>query len=43
MPLDYEYRETPLHETVEALLEQGRAPIYVVNFTQREAPSWRRR
>jgi hypothetical protein len=37
VPLDYEYRETPLHETVEELLEQRRAPIYVVNFTQREA------
>ncbi len=37
VPLDFEYRETPLHETVEALLEQKRAPIYVVNFTQREA------
>ncbi len=37
VPLDYEWRETPLHESVEALLEQGRAPIYVVSFTQREA------
>jgi hypothetical protein len=37
VPLDYEYRETPIHESVETLLEQGRAPIYVVNFTQREA------
>jgi superfamily II RNA helicase len=36
VPLDYEYRETPIQETVEELLEQGRAPIYVVNFTQRE-------
>lgn len=36
VPLDFEYRETPLHETVEYLLEGGRAPIYVVNFTQRE-------
>jgi hypothetical protein len=36
VPLDYEYRETAIHETVEALLEQGRAPVYVVNFTQRE-------
>jgi superfamily II RNA helicase len=36
VPLDYEYRETPIHETVEDLLEQGRAPVYVVNFTQRE-------
>src|SRR5262249_54636352 len=37
VPLDFEYRETPLHETVEALLEQGRAPGHVVHFTQREA------
>src|SRR4029453_9298790 len=37
VPLDYKWRETPLHESVEALLEQGRAPIYVVSFTQREA------
>ncbi|MES1243694.1 MAG: DUF3516 domain-containing protein [Acidobacteriota bacterium] len=36
VPLDFEYRETPLHETVEALLESGRSPIYIVNFTQRE-------
>ena len=36
VPLDFEYRETALHETVEYLLEGGRAPIYVVNFTQRE-------
>ncbi|HTY16224.1 MAG TPA: DUF3516 domain-containing protein [Myxococcota bacterium] len=37
VPLDFEWRETPLHETVEDLLAQGRAPIYVVHFTQREA------
>lgn len=36
VPLDFEYRETPLHETVEDLVEQGKAPIYIVNFTQRE-------
>ncbi len=36
VPLDYEYRETPLHETIEELLNQGRSPIYIVNFTQRE-------
>jgi superfamily II RNA helicase len=36
VPLDFSYRETPLHETVEELLGEGRAPIYVVNFTQRE-------
>jgi superfamily II RNA helicase len=37
VPLDFEYRETPLHETVERLLESDRAPIYLVSFTQREA------
>ncbi len=36
VPLDFEYCETPLHETVEALLERGKGPIYVVNFSQRE-------
>jgi superfamily II RNA helicase len=36
VPLDYAYRETAIHETVEELLEEGRAPVYVVNFTQRE-------
>ncbi len=36
VPLDYEYRETALHETIEDLLEQAKAPIYIVNFTQRE-------
>ncbi|MEL7059563.1 MAG: DUF3516 domain-containing protein [Acidobacteriota bacterium] len=36
VPLDFEYRETPLHETVVQLLDDGRAPIYIVNFTQRE-------
>ena len=36
VPLDFEYQETPLHETIETLLELQRAPVYVVNFTQRE-------
>ena len=36
VPLDFEYRETPLHETIESLIKDGKAPIYVVNFTQRE-------
>jgi hypothetical protein len=36
VPLDFEYRETPLHETIEELLAAGKAPIYIVNFTQRE-------
>ncbi len=37
VPLDFDYRETSLQDTVEDLLEEGRAPIYVVSFTQREA------
>jgi len=37
VPLDFDYRETPTHETIEALLEEGRAPVYLVHFTQREA------
>jgi superfamily II RNA helicase len=37
VPLEYEYRETPLHETIAELIRQNRAPIYLVNFTQRAA------
>jgi superfamily II RNA helicase len=36
VPLDYEYRETPLQETVQSLVERGKDPIYIVSFTQRE-------
>src|SRR5690606_31701857 len=36
VPLDFEYRETPIHETIFDLCADGKAPIYVVNFTQRE-------
>ncbi|MFO0663220.1 MAG: DUF3516 domain-containing protein [Polyangiaceae bacterium] len=37
VPLDYSYRETPLHETIADLLAENRAPIYLVNFSQRSA------
>ena len=37
VPLEFEYRETPLHETIEELVSSSRAPIYLVNFTQRAA------
>ena len=37
VPLDVEYRETPLHVSIEQLLKTGRAPVYIVHFTQREA------
>jgi len=36
VPLDFEYRETPLLETLEDLHGRQLAPIYVVSFTQRE-------
>jgi len=35
VPLDYTYREDPLHETIAELAAQGKTPIYLVNFTQR--------
>ncbi len=37
VPLDFNYRETPIHETIEKLLASGQAPVYIVHFTQREA------
>ncbi|HEX9243528.1 MAG TPA: DUF3516 domain-containing protein [Anaeromyxobacter sp.] len=37
VPLEFEWRETPLHETLEELVSASKAPIYLVNFTQRAA------
>ncbi len=37
VPLDFEYRRTPLHESIDELLATGRAPVYVVHFTQAAA------
>lgn len=37
VPLEFSYAVAPLHETIEELLEQDRAPIYVVHFTQAAA------
>ena len=37
VPLNWEYRETTLLESVEDLLKLDRAPIYIVHFTQRAA------
>jgi superfamily II RNA helicase len=37
VPLDFDYRETPLHETIQDLVAQKKYPIYLVNFTQRAA------
>jgi len=37
VPLDYSYARTPLHVTLDNLLAAGRAPVYVVHFTQASA------
>src|SRR3954451_3695627 len=37
VPLEFSYAVTPLHETIEELLEKDRAPVYVVHFTQAAA------
>lgn len=37
VPLDHSYAITPIHETIENLITAGRAPIYVVHFTQAAA------
>lgn len=37
VPLEHTWAETPLLETIETLVEKDRAPVYVVNFSQREA------
>jgi len=43
VPLDFEYRVTPLLDSVQALLASGRAPIYIVHFTQKAGPRPRTR
>jgi superfamily II RNA helicase len=37
VPLRFEYRRTPLHETIESLLAADQAPLYVVHFTQAQS------
>jgi superfamily II RNA helicase len=37
VPLDWEYSETPLQETVQKLASAGKSPIYIVHFSQRAA------
>ncbi len=37
VPLEFSYAETPLPETLETLVRTGKAPVYVVHFTQAEA------
>ena len=37
VPLVNEYVSTPVHETLEELIETGQSPVYVVHFTQASA------
>ncbi len=37
VPLTYTYAVDPVHEVVERLVADGRAPVYLVHFTQRDA------
>ncbi len=34
VPLEFVYRETPLHESIDELLADDKAPVYLVYFTQ---------
>ncbi|MSU62763.1 MAG: DUF3516 domain-containing protein [Pedosphaera sp.] len=37
VPLEFSYAETPLAQTLEKLILDGKGPVYVVHFTQAEA------
>ena len=37
VPLEFAWQTSPVHESVESLLELDRAPVYVVYFTQKSA------
>jgi superfamily II RNA helicase len=37
VPMEFSYAETPLPQTLEKLVTDGRGPVYVVHFTQNEA------
>src|SRR5512145_1277879 len=37
VPLDYAYSEIPLAQTLEKLVSEDKAPVYVVHFTQKDA------
>ncbi len=39
VPLDYAYAEIPLSQTLEKLVSEEKAPVYVVHFTQADAAS----
>ena len=37
VPLEYSYNEKPLAQTLEQLATEGKAPVYIVHFTQADA------
>ncbi len=37
VPLEYRYARTLLHETIDQLVDEGLAPVYLVHFTQKSA------
>ena len=37
VPLEYAYSEIPVAQTLEKLVADGKAPVYVVHFTQKDA------
>ena len=37
VPLEFSWADDTLLETIQGLVDRGRAPVYVVNFSQREA------
>jgi len=37
VPLEFTYAVDPLHEVIERLVATGKAPVYLVHFTQRDA------
>ncbi|HVR72300.1 MAG TPA: DUF3516 domain-containing protein, partial [Vicinamibacteria bacterium] len=37
VPLEYAYSQIPVAQTLEKLVAEGKAPVYVVSFTQRDA------
>ncbi|MGO2658714.1 DEAD/DEAH box helicase [Mycetocola reblochoni] len=37
VPLSFDYATTPVHETVDEIIHTGRAPVYIVHFSQAQA------
>ena len=37
VPLEYSYSQAPLHDAIASLVREGKAPVYIVHFTQNDA------